>query len=256
MPPLTVDRRCEQAHRPALRAYHDSMLSIGDGQQGFKLEVIEKDEEMIAKTLSMAKASLIAPEEERSMEEHMRARSERYADRTEKKEMPRERSTTQRLWRMVKIAWPARAALKLGAIAALIIGQTVNEDLLFANTGLMFGCLMTRDVRRMVALTRNAALGALCQCLIWETLRYMQQELGTELAEKVWRNVSARYMCKTSDSLLRDCCGLANQRVFQRTTTFIACRTRTAGSPTRSSAFRTTYTAYCFTHSTRSRPAW
>ena len=33
------------------------MLSIGDGQQGFKLEVIEKDEEMIAKTLSMAKAS-------------------------------------------------------------------------------------------------------------------------------------------------------------------------------------------------------
>ena len=190
------------------------------------------------------------------MEEHTRARSESYADRTEKKEMPRERSTTQRLWRMVKIAWPARAALKLGAIAALIIGQTVNEDLLFANTGLMFSCLMTRDVRGMVALTRNAALGALCQCLIWETLRYMQQELGTELAEKVWRNVSARYMGKTSDSLLRDCCGLANQRVFQRTTTFIACRTRMAGSPTRSSAFRTTYTACCFTHSIRSRPAW
>ena len=81
------------------------MLSIGDGQQGFKLEAIEKDEEMIAKTLSMAKASLIAPEEERSMEEHTRARSERYADRTEKKAMPWERSTT-RLWRMVKIAWP------------------------------------------------------------------------------------------------------------------------------------------------------
>ena len=73
------------------------MLSIGDGQQGFKLEAIEKDEEMIAKTLSMA----LSPEEE----EHTRARSERYADRTEKKAMPWERSTT-RLWRMVKIAWP------------------------------------------------------------------------------------------------------------------------------------------------------
>ena len=46
----------------------------------------------------------------------------------------------------------------------------------------------------MLVLVRNAALGAFSQCLVWECLRYMQQELGTELAEKVWRNIMARYM--------------------------------------------------------------
>jgi hypothetical protein len=40
--------------------------------------------------------------------------------------------------------------------------------------------------------------GALSQCLIWECLRYMQQELGTELAEKVWRNLMARYMANNN----------------------------------------------------------
>ena len=53
------------------------MLSIGDGQQGFKLEAIEKDEEMIAKTLSMA----LSPEEE----EHTRAQSESERRQSERR---------------------------------------------------------------------------------------------------------------------------------------------------------------------------
>ena len=32
------------AHRPQLKSYHDQMLSIGDGHQGWKLEKIERDE--------------------------------------------------------------------------------------------------------------------------------------------------------------------------------------------------------------------
>ena len=32
------------------------------------------------------------------------------------------------------------------------------------------------------------------QSLIWESLRYMQQEIGTEMAEKMWRNMMARHM--------------------------------------------------------------
>jgi hypothetical protein len=35
---------------------------------------------------------------------------------------------------------------------------------------------------------------AMVQSLIWESLRYMQQEIGTEMAEKMWRNMMARYM--------------------------------------------------------------
>jgi ABC-type uncharacterized transport system fused permease/ATPase subunit len=182
------------AHRPALKSYHQQLLSIGDGQQGFTLEPIERDEKLIARTLHSAKASIVSQEDEQSMLAFKKSRSAAYATQAEIKPMPAERSTFSRLWRMMKISWPARSLVKLSAIGLLIVAQTLNEDLLFGNTGKMFGCLMTRDKAGFMVLVRNAALGAFGQSVIWETLRYMQQELGTEMAEKMWRNLMARYM--------------------------------------------------------------
>lgn len=182
------------AHRPALKSYHGQLLSIGDGKQGFTLEPIERDEELIAQTLRNAKASVVSREEEQSMRDFKNSRSVTYSGRATIKPMPAERSTLRRLWRMMKIAWPAQSLIKLSAIGILIVAQTLNEDLLFGNTGKMFGCLMTRNKAGFLVLIRNAALGAASQSVIWETLRYMQQELGTEMAEKMWRNLMARYM--------------------------------------------------------------
>eukprot|EP01052_Picozoa_sp_SAG31_P011261 SAG31_NODE_634_length_13365_cov_182.161767_8_plen_319_part_00 len=182
------------AHRPSLRAYHDLMLAIGDGKQGFKLATIKADESLIADTLAMAKASIVSEEDRQQMKMHSTARSAPYSEIAETKPMPKERSTLMRLARLIKIAVPHRWWLKLAVIGGLIGGQTINEDYLMRNTGRMFGCLMTADRHGMLILARNAALGAFSQCVIWELLRYMQQELGTELAEKVWRNIMARYM--------------------------------------------------------------
>jgi ABC-type uncharacterized transport system fused permease/ATPase subunit len=182
------------AHRPALKSYHDKMLSIGDGYQGWKLEDIEQDETQLAATLELAKASVVSKEDEVSMVAHKKARSAQYAERVTKKEMPKERSTVSRMLRILKISWPAHSVAKSAAIAALIIGQTICEDITFGNTGKMFGCLMNQDLPSMVRLSCNAVLGALAQSLIWESLRYMQQEIGTEMAEKMWRNLMARYM--------------------------------------------------------------
>ena len=182
------------AHRPQLKSYHDQMLSIGDGHQGWKLEKIERDEQQIAATLAMAKASVISKEAESSILDHKHARSARYSERVTSKAMPEERSTASRMLRMLKISWPSHSLAKGSAIAALIIGQTINEDLTFGNTGRMFGCLMDQNLPGMLRLSVNALLGALAQSLIWESLRYMQQEIGTEMAEKMWRNLMARYM--------------------------------------------------------------
>jgi len=91
------------------------MLSIGDGHQGWKLEPIERDEEQIAATLAMAKASVITTEDEVSMLAHKKVRSARYAERVVKKPMPEERSTVSRMLRMLKISWPSHSLLKSGA---------------------------------------------------------------------------------------------------------------------------------------------
>ena len=182
------------AHRPQLKSYHDQMLSIGDGHQGWKLEKIERDEEQIAATLAMAKASVISKEDEASILGHKKMRSAQYSERAASKAMPAERSTVARMMRILKISWPSHSLAKSAAIAALIIGQTINEDITFGNTGKMFGCLMNQNLPGMLRLSLNAALGALAQSLIWESLRYMQQEIGTEMAEKMWRNLMARYM--------------------------------------------------------------
>eukprot|EP01051_Picozoa_sp_SAG22_P002810 SAG22_NODE_129_length_18679_cov_40.656028_9_plen_114_part_00 len=46
------------SHRPALQAYHDQMLAIGDGKCGFTLTEIDRSVHA-KKTLAMAKASKI-----------------------------------------------------------------------------------------------------------------------------------------------------------------------------------------------------
>jgi ABC-type uncharacterized transport system fused permease/ATPase subunit len=46
------------SHRPALQAYHDQMLAIGDGKCGFTLTDIDRSAHAKA-TLAMAKASVI-----------------------------------------------------------------------------------------------------------------------------------------------------------------------------------------------------
>jgi len=57
------------AHRPTLRAYHNRMLAIGDGQHGFTLTDIDRSE-MAAKVMAMAKASLVSDDEEKSIRNH------------------------------------------------------------------------------------------------------------------------------------------------------------------------------------------
>ena len=60
------------AHRPALRAYHDNMLAIGDGRQGFSLSKVDRTAAS-KRTLEMARRSVVSDDVEQSIKRHTEA---------------------------------------------------------------------------------------------------------------------------------------------------------------------------------------
>ena len=66
------------AHRPALKAYHERMLSIGDGQQGFTLTDITEEERTAAQVVVDAEAERGGPDEDAALRELLKARSTPY----------------------------------------------------------------------------------------------------------------------------------------------------------------------------------
>ena len=117
------------AHRPSLRAFHNRILSIGDGQQGYRLETLERA--AIANTVMAAAAASVVPESvERSMKTHADARNQRYRDYdADVPLMPR--STWARCTRIWNIARPERWLLKLGALSGFLLLQVWIDDLQF-----------------------------------------------------------------------------------------------------------------------------
>eukprot|EP01052_Picozoa_sp_SAG31_P021293 SAG31_NODE_1639_length_7669_cov_13.434082_6_plen_143_part_00 len=67
------------AHRPALQAYHDKMLAIGDGEQGFTITPIANSE-IKEKVRNLAIASKVPKEIEESTKAFKTARSKKYQD--------------------------------------------------------------------------------------------------------------------------------------------------------------------------------
>jgi ABC-type uncharacterized transport system fused permease/ATPase subunit len=182
------------AHRPALRAYHDIMLSIGDGKQGFSLSSVNRTE-AAKRTLAMARAAVMAEGVEESIKAFEEARSAPYSDMRSIAEMP-DRSTFGRLIRLVKIGMPEHAVVKSIVLAFFIFVQTAVEDINFGNTGEMFGCLMQQDLRGMVRLCIKGTLLAIGQSVIWESMLFVQREMGADMAQKIENNLTDRFLSK------------------------------------------------------------
>ena len=71
------DRYITIAHRPALKAYHDRMLSIGDGKQGFTLSTIPQAEKREAQAAISASAKA-ADGADALIRTQLKARSAKY----------------------------------------------------------------------------------------------------------------------------------------------------------------------------------
>lgn len=179
------------AHRPALRAYHDRMLAIGDGKQGWSMTSINREAAM-TRTLEMAKRSVVSEGEENSIQNYMNARSEPYSDGRNLKPMP-VRPMIGRFLRLCRIGCPSWIIPKLIGLATLIGVQTLVEDYTFQLQGSMLGALMAMDKMQMLRLVRNATVAALAQGVIWESMLFIQREAGADMAQKIENNLFDRY---------------------------------------------------------------
>ena len=166
------------AHRPALRAYHDNMLAIGDGRQGFSLSKVDRTAAS-KRTLEMARRSVVSDDVEQSIKRHTEARSERFKAARVIKPMP-DKPTLQRFLRLCKIGMPQYMLPKMLALGFLLGLQTWVEDFQMANTGAMFGCLMegAAGLRGMLRISLRATLAALLQGVVWESMLFVQREAG------------------------------------------------------------------------------
>jgi hypothetical protein len=123
------------AHRPALRAYHDNMLAIGDGRQGFTLSKVDRTAAS-KRTLQMAQRSVVSDETEKSIRAHAEKRSAQYKDARGIKKMP-DNPTLKRFLRLFKLGLPDHFALRMVGLFSLIGLQTAVEDYTFVSSVLI-----------------------------------------------------------------------------------------------------------------------
>ena len=113
------------------------MLAIGDGKQGWSMTTVDRDSAM-ARTLEMAKRSVVSEGEEKSIADFMAARSRPYSDGRNLKPMP-DRPTLGRFLRLCRIGCPSWIVPKFLGLASLIVVQTLVEDVTFQIQGHMLG---------------------------------------------------------------------------------------------------------------------
>jgi hypothetical protein len=166
------------AHRPTLRAYHDRMLAIGDGNNGYTLTDIDRTE-MRAKVLAMAKASFVSDDEEKSIRVHKAQRDAPYAVLKEVKKLP-ERGTLSRSWRLWILCKPNQAASKLIGICGLIGLSTLIDQVSFQNTGDMFAVLMSGAKGRFNKLIGISLLTSVAQGMLKESMLLLGESITSD----------------------------------------------------------------------------
>ena len=178
------------AHRPTLRAYHDRILAIGDGELGFTMEEIDKAQ-MAAKVSAMAKASKVSDDEEARIRAFKAERDKPFSTLQKVKELP-DKSTLSRAWRLWVLSKPNQATLKILGICGLIGVSTFISQITFANTGEMFACLMNQDKKKFNRLIVISLVAAAAQGFVKESMVLIQREMGIAMGMKVERNLTKR----------------------------------------------------------------
>ena len=156
------------AHRPTLRAYHDRMLAIGDGNNGYTLTHIDRTL-IRKKVLAMAQASVISDEEEKSIRAHKAKRDAPYALLKQVKELPK-RSTLRRSWRLWILCKPNHATIKVLGLCVLIGLSTFIDHISFENTGNMFAVLMSGTKGQFNKLIGISLLSSMAQGVLKESM--------------------------------------------------------------------------------------
>jgi ABC-type uncharacterized transport system fused permease/ATPase subunit len=180
------------SHRPALLAYHDQRLAIGDGKCGFTLTAIDRAKHATS-VLALARASVVDSDTENSIKRHLEARSEPYAALQVAPPLP-ERSNMERIKRLWTLGRPEHLGKQLLTMLAFFGVQYWLLAFRHSNEGRMFEALMNQNRRLMVRLLCNA--GAMAFSVAWtvETFLYIQKEMAASFSAKIARALQTRYI--------------------------------------------------------------
>jgi ABC-type uncharacterized transport system fused permease/ATPase subunit len=180
------------SHRPALLAYHDTLLAIGDGKCGFKLSTIERSVHAAA-VKKLTTASTVDKDTESSITAHLEARSVKYNKLQHKRQLP-QNSNKARLGRLWQMGRPDNLGKQLFGMCVFFACQIWLMEFKNYNEGRMYGALMSQDRRLMLRLLGNA--GATAMAIAWtvETFLYIQKEVAATMAERISRHLQHRYI--------------------------------------------------------------
>ena len=185
------------SHRPALMAFHERILTIGDGKCGFTLNDVDHSripQKEMALAMSSVKAA-VDQNAEQKIAECLEARSEQYKhleSRAEKKF--KAASTAGRFRRLLSISMGGSGASKVLIIAACII---VEQWLRFWHqtiTGEMFAVLMNQARSRVPSIMFQSTLASLCLASIQLATRFTSQRLEVTMSEELTSGLLSRYI--------------------------------------------------------------
>eukprot|EP01048_Picozoa_sp_COSAG05_P004912 COSAG05_NODE_279_length_12322_cov_79.874744_4_plen_194_part_00 len=114
------------SHRPALLAYHDQLLSIGDGKCGFTLSNIDRHAHAVAVS-KLTAASIVDKDTESSIKAHLSARSARYSRMQQARSLP-QRSNRARFRRLWELGRPVHLGKQLCGMCVFFACQIYLQE--------------------------------------------------------------------------------------------------------------------------------
>lgn len=185
------------SHRPALMAFHERILTIGDGKCGFTLNDVDHSripQKEMALAMSSVKAA-VDQNAEKKIADCLKERSEKYShlqSRGEKK--IRNTSTASRFRRLLSISMGGSGTSKVLIIGACII---VEQFLRFWHqtiTGEMFAVLMNQARNRVPSIMLQSTLASFCLASIQLATRFTSQRLEVTMSEQLTSSLLSRYI--------------------------------------------------------------
>ena len=154
------------SHRPALLAYHDTLLAIGDGKCGFTLSTIERSVHAAA-VGKLTAASVVDKDTENSIKAHLTQRSAGYDKMAKLRALP-EGSNRARFARLWQLGRPDNLAKKLGGMCVFFACQiwlmefkNYNEVRRLSTPLTAIRPLCESSLRRLTAVAATASHSAL-----------------------------------------------------------------------------------------------
>lgn len=172
------------SHRPVLRAYHERILTIGLGAQGYTIEEIDHstlDESTVA--FSNTASTSIAPQQ---------MKAEKQYNSTKRKISPKD--TMSAALRLLSIASRQSSAWKALTVFVAIVFEarlTVQTTVISSS---MMGCVFKQDKRSFIALTKNLFFYSTIAAVFQQVGLYFQKELELDVKTTLSNNLRKRLM--------------------------------------------------------------